>query len=273
MKNKFTIGQMAKLHNIPIKTLRYYDEIGLFKPIEVDPNTGYRYYSFDQFELLDMIYYLKTLGVPLKEIKQQLEHRDLDAFLKILHKHKELTDTRIKELQLISKKLKHRISEIDRTKSAENIGVPQVMNLKERRIIQMREPIASLADLEHSLRKVKIMLGDAASIVIGKVGLTLRFSQIREKKFSEYNSLFLLLESEEALHFEHVSSVLPAGKYICISYRGSREDAPTYYQMALDFMEKNHLHPNGDAIEQAIVDEFISNKQSDYFVKIQIPII
>jgi len=40
MKIRFTIGEMAKLHNTQIKTLRYYDEIGVFKPIEVDENNG-----------------------------------------------------------------------------------------------------------------------------------------------------------------------------------------------------------------------------------------
>lgn len=38
---------MAKLHNTTIKTLRYYDEIGLWKPIQININNGYRYYSTD----------------------------------------------------------------------------------------------------------------------------------------------------------------------------------------------------------------------------------
>jgi len=55
MKNRFSIGEMSILHNVPVKTLRYYDEIGLFKPIEVDSNNRYRYYSTEQFEQLNTI--------------------------------------------------------------------------------------------------------------------------------------------------------------------------------------------------------------------------
>ena len=55
MQNRFSIGEMSKLMNIPVKTLRYYDEIGLFKPHEVNRHTGYRYYSTEQFEQLDTI--------------------------------------------------------------------------------------------------------------------------------------------------------------------------------------------------------------------------
>jgi len=88
MKNKFTIGEISKLHNIPVKTLRYYDEIGLFKPIEINEKTGYRYYSIEQFEHLNTINYLKYLGIPLKEIKEHLDRRNIDLFLDLLKKQK-----------------------------------------------------------------------------------------------------------------------------------------------------------------------------------------
>ncbi|GAA0181756.1 hypothetical protein SH2C18_42430 [Clostridium sediminicola] len=86
MNNKFSIGEMSKLHNVPIKTLRYYDEIGLFKPIEVNKDNGYRYYSTEQFQQLNTINYLKFLGIPLKEIKSYLEIRNINYFLDLLEK-------------------------------------------------------------------------------------------------------------------------------------------------------------------------------------------
>ena len=60
MKNRFSIGEMSKLHNTTIKTLRYYDEIGLLEPIQIDENNGYRYYSTEQFEQLNIINYLNV---------------------------------------------------------------------------------------------------------------------------------------------------------------------------------------------------------------------
>ena len=45
MKELFTIGEMAELFQINIRTLRYYDDIGLLRPETVNPETGYRYYS------------------------------------------------------------------------------------------------------------------------------------------------------------------------------------------------------------------------------------
>ena len=66
---KYKIGEFAKLVNISVKTLRYYDEIDLFKPNETDQFSNYRYYSEDQITTLAIIMELKEAGFLLEEIK------------------------------------------------------------------------------------------------------------------------------------------------------------------------------------------------------------
>lgn len=67
----YSIGEVSKLTNISIQTLRYYDQIGLFKPSYVDPKTNYRYYKDSQFYHLDIIKSLKYIGVSLRKLKQR----------------------------------------------------------------------------------------------------------------------------------------------------------------------------------------------------------
>ena len=67
---RLSIGEMSKLSNVSIQTLRYYDQIGLFKPAFVDNSSGYRYYNIDQLFYLDIVKYLRHLELPLKQIKQ-----------------------------------------------------------------------------------------------------------------------------------------------------------------------------------------------------------
>lgn len=55
MKYGFTISEFAKLRDININSLRYYEKIGVLKPAYTDSNTGYRYYTPDQLSVLDMI--------------------------------------------------------------------------------------------------------------------------------------------------------------------------------------------------------------------------
>jgi effector-binding domain-containing protein len=64
----FKIGDFSRLSFVTVKTLRYYDEIGLLKPVKVDQFTGYRYYSADQLPRLNYIVALKDLGLCLDEV-------------------------------------------------------------------------------------------------------------------------------------------------------------------------------------------------------------
>lgn len=69
----FGIGTVAELAQISVRTLRYYDEVGLLRPRWVDPETGYRWYSAQQIHRLHRILALRDLGVRLAEIAVLLE--------------------------------------------------------------------------------------------------------------------------------------------------------------------------------------------------------
>ncbi len=68
----FKIGEFSKLAQVPVPTLRYYDQMGLLKPLEVDRFTGYRYYSASQLPLLHRILVLRGLGFSLEQISAAL---------------------------------------------------------------------------------------------------------------------------------------------------------------------------------------------------------
>ncbi|OGO21914.1 MAG: hypothetical protein A2Y54_08945 [Chloroflexi bacterium RBG_16_51_16] len=67
------IGDFSKLSRVPVKTLRYYDELNLLKPSHVDDFTGYRYYAYEQVSRLNRILALKDLGFSLEEIRDLLK--------------------------------------------------------------------------------------------------------------------------------------------------------------------------------------------------------
>src|SRR5215469_16720876 len=65
---RLKIGEFSKLVQVSVPTLRYYDQVGLLKPVEVDRFTGYRYYSASQLPRLNRILALKGLGFSLEQI-------------------------------------------------------------------------------------------------------------------------------------------------------------------------------------------------------------
>jgi DNA-binding transcriptional MerR regulator len=69
----FKIGEFSRISRVSVKTLRYYDEIGLLTPVRVDRFTGYRYYSADQLPRLNRTLALKDLGLSLEQIAALLD--------------------------------------------------------------------------------------------------------------------------------------------------------------------------------------------------------
>lgn len=79
MKEIISITEMAKLRNVSTETLRHYDRIDLLKPVYVNPDTGYRYYSITQYEKIGTIRELKNLGMSLGEIKDYFNNRNVET--------------------------------------------------------------------------------------------------------------------------------------------------------------------------------------------------
>ena len=74
----FSIGTIGKMFHLSVSSLRHYEAIGLLTPEYIDPESGYRYYSTRQFEVLNTIRYLRALDMPLQEISDFMENRDVE---------------------------------------------------------------------------------------------------------------------------------------------------------------------------------------------------
>ncbi len=74
----FRIGDFSRIARVSCRLLRYYDELGLLKPAQLERDSGYRYYSASQLPRLNRILVLKELGLSLEDIARVLD-TDLTA--------------------------------------------------------------------------------------------------------------------------------------------------------------------------------------------------
>ena len=271
MQNRFSIGEMSKLMNIPVKTLRYYDEIGLFKPHEVNRHTGYRYYSTEQFEQLDIIKYLRLLGVPLSEIRAHFTHRRVEYFLHLVQRQEASINEKIHELEMTRRKFGSRIKELQEALSGTRTEVPEIRFFPERQVLRVQESVQSGPSLEMSVRKLEKLIGARQSpIFIGKVGLTVSEENLLQGNFLEYSSVFILVEdSSDETEF---AVAVPAGEYACLLFQGLHGNSPRHYRTLLEFISRQGFSIAGEALDRAIVDEFISQDNQRFLTEIQIPV-
>ena len=71
-----TVKEISELTGISVRTLHYYDEIGLLKPTQKS-DAGYRLYDDRALEILQQILFFREFDIPLKEIKAVLENHAL----------------------------------------------------------------------------------------------------------------------------------------------------------------------------------------------------
>ena len=74
---EYSSNQLSKISGVSARTLRYYDEIGLLKPVRI-ASSGYRIYGQDELDALQQILFYRELGFPLEEIKSIMYSPDYD---------------------------------------------------------------------------------------------------------------------------------------------------------------------------------------------------
>ncbi|MBI0578673.1 MerR family transcriptional regulator [Neobacillus cucumis] len=282
MENKLSIGEMAKLRNVTVDTLRHYDKIGLLKPYYTDSNTGYRYYSIYQYEVLGTIKELRKIGFSLEEIKQFLTDRNVKKSVQFLQKSMNNIQEKIKELQNIHKILMTRLNNIEHfTNSYQNSDIV-IKQFEEREYIQLDRPIGweDKENLYFGLLELENMVGgDIPVLASNKFGDFIKkeyFDEIRlnsefPDNLSAYQSqLFILVQDEEP---KQPTQKLEKGQYICSYYGGiEREKMLPQLKKLLHYCDSHGYIPIDDAVQIMQVDISLTDQYDEAYYEIQIPI-
>lgn len=93
--NLVPIGRFSKMTRLSVNALRLYDENGLLPPVHVDPSSGYRYYDLGQANRAEAVRILRSVEMPLAEIRAILETDDPELVHKLLVAHRERLDDRL----------------------------------------------------------------------------------------------------------------------------------------------------------------------------------
>lgn len=268
MKDFFTIGEISKLFDINKKTLRYYDEIDLFKPKFVNKENKYRYYTLDQFQYLETIKYLKELGLSLEKIKYNLNNVNTEEVIRSLEEQNNIIDQKISELQLIKHKINNKIVQIRDSTRHDLLGVIREVDFNERQAVRLRHSIKTDYDIELSLRKLTKMSENKIFLTYGIVGISISREDLIERKYEEYKSIFVMIEEEK--YDKELIKIFPKGTYVCIRFNGVHKDAPPYYEKLIDYINEQGYEILDDSLEIELIDPSLSLTDEEVVMELQI---
>lgn len=124
MKNDLMlIGEIAEFFGVSRKAIRLYEKKGIIKPVKVDVQNGYRYYSADQVQQLNALLELKALGFSLDEIKAVMDGEETkDSLLATLEKKRQAWQEAMDAAKYKAECLDNVIRNLRVTQSAEKIA-------------------------------------------------------------------------------------------------------------------------------------------------------
>ncbi len=178
----FRIGEFAKISQVAVKTLRYYDDIGLFKPAYVDAPNSYRYYTLEQLPRLNRILALKDLGFSLEQIAAFLDESFAASELRGMLRLKQA------ELQQILRTEQARLDRVEaRLKLIEDEAIPPHHDVVMKRvepqiIVSGREIIPSSEEVDSRCRNLGIKI----------------YQTIAAMAIKDYGSMLTIYHDEQA---------------------------------------------------------------------------
>jgi len=268
MDHLFTIGQLSKLFNIKIPTLRYYDEVGLLKPAQVDSETHYRYYSTEQFERLNSLAYLKTLDLSNESIKHFFDARDISTLESMLRAQRDQVQQQIVSLENVERRINTRLSQVTDAVNS-SLGKVELVELPEIPTIYLDEAYQLNEDIEMPIATLRKKFGVDNNVFLGKIALTVSKSQLELRQFDKYSGLLLILEPGDD---DAKTDSLPAGKYLRLRFHGTHETSAQYYEKMLNYCQSHNYQITDKAVETTLIDYGITNDFEKYVTEIRIPV-
>lgn len=275
MMEHISIGSMAKMNGVSEQTLRLYDKLNLFQPCEVNPETGYRYYNIKQCAQLDMIQYMKALGMNLTQIKECFDDKDINRLREILKLQRTHLDNQLIEIHHAKQAIDRAIENYKRYDAAPEENEVILEYIKERKIFCYDTKINCYSyDMdyyEYILRSLKknYILHKLPVGYFSNVGSVLRKESFIKRELWA-TEVFLFVE--EDFESEDGIEVIPEGVFLCVYCYGFNKEEESLLRL-MDYIASHDYEVAGDCISEVLIEfPTFNHYDRSAFFKLQIPV-
>ncbi len=265
MKIRFLAGEMARLHDISKQTLIYYNKIGLLTPCEIDPYTGYRYYALEQCDDLDVILFLKSLGLSLKEIKAYRGEPSTKARLRLLENQALEIQNKIDQIHQTRNRLD---AMVDYLKSSFKIQPFE----KGIRWIDARPTAVEHVAPPHDLYAMEMAFKKLYKSARDHHDLSVHGFLFFTEKTGNGDNGDVLFKKVALPVSRGGSETIKAGNFAYLYHKGPFEALEESHNLLTTYIHESGHSIIGPSIERVILSSIAVSSENDYLVEIQIPV-
>ncbi|MBD8498453.1 MerR family transcriptional regulator [Paenibacillus arenosi] len=284
----YPIGKFSELCHVPIKTIRYYSDIGLLKPSYIDPVTNYRYYDYDSIQTLNKITILKSCQLSLAEIQQMITNADPSQWMSILSQQ-------LDRLEEQKQQINYRIEEIHQLKikiQQEHAFIPgptlstcYLENREEQAVYTIRKKI-KMTFIDHLVKQLFERIYAFQLETAGKL-MAIFHEREDNKKEADVELLIPVKPMKDSYKLDDFK-IRARGTYACITVEGPYSELESGYIMLLTYIDEQNLIQTGppmEIYEQGLLPATIEAQDakdikpdvtrhpSEFITKIVIPVI
>jgi len=265
------IGDFSKLTFVSVKTLRYYDELGLLKPVRVDRESGYRYYTIDQLPRLNRILALKDLGLSLGQIAVLLRDELTAEHIRgILRLKLAETKERIREEEERRQRVEVRLKQIEMEGMLPMTEVI-IKDLPEQYMACIRRTIPNYGVIGELFTE---LFGAIMPAGVRPLGPTMAIYHDLEFK-EEQCDVEVCIPVGRDLPGEGQpirTRKLPGGKMACTIHTGPYENIGEAYSAVMSWLEANGYRLAGPQREVYLRGPGDTRNPQEYVTEIQAPV-
>lgn len=204
-----TVKQVATLTGVSVRTLQFYDEIGLLKPAQTTA-TGYRLYDEQALETLQQILFFKELDFTLKEIKTIMADPQFDKTAAFAKQRELITLKRDRLdglLGLLDRLLKGE-DFMDFDKFDMSVYFQMLDDFKRTHTEDIIQQMGSLEDYEHMLAELRANEEQVAEMALRTHGSLEDFTKAMEKNMTQFFTKGPAITPEEAASLTEITKML-----------------------------------------------------------------
>lgn len=273
-KKLYQIGEVSKICNIPIKTLRYYDEIKLLIPRKIDPDSNYRYYSNDQLALVLVIKHFKEAGFSLKEIKVLLGREDLEYNTRKINEKCIEIDNKINDLKMLKTKLQFFIKESKKKKKEHEKFKIEIKEVPVSYVAYLRGKGPCTIE-DFTVRYCKLIsLVERNNFHIIKNAMAVYYDNcidFEEKEKEDYDIEVCIAISEER-EIDALVRKFGGFKAVTAVHYGSYNNMIDTYRKLYKYIYENGYEICGEPVDNYLVDIMNTVDEENYVTELIIPI-
>lgn len=266
-KRHYTISEISRLFGIGIDSLRYYERLGVVTPQR--GSNGYRLYDLDDIYKLSLIKDLRRLDVPMKQIKEHLDHQTLKGTLGLLEQEHHLLSERIEQLEADRASVLAHMNELQ-SALARPVDKVELLEKPYRHCVQLSARIERDAEMDLLIQRLHRQYEHILPhLGMLEIGGALSVEDLDAGRANVYHSVFFVLEGLEDDEDAPCDFMLEGGTYLVMRYRGPYEQNGAIYEQLLSYAALHCLEIAGPPYEFYEIDNRDTADPAEFLSRIE----